>query len=66
MPATYRPSHFTRNLKFLYGSKRVLRTGGMTPPMIGAGPTSVARGADVDSVFVRMPGDLDPWNAPRR
>src|SRR6266702_55678 len=21
-PATYRPSHFTRNLKFLYGSKR--------------------------------------------
>src|SRR5277367_4273844 len=23
MPATYLPSHFTRNLKFLYGSKRV-------------------------------------------
>src|SRR3954471_13320800 len=23
MPATYRPSHLTRNLKFLYGSKRV-------------------------------------------
>src|SRR4051812_28920114 len=22
MPATYFPSHFTRNLKFLYGSKR--------------------------------------------
>src|SRR5580765_5639120 len=22
IPATYRPSHFTRNLKFLYGSKR--------------------------------------------
>src|ERR1700751_653483 len=22
MPATYRPSHFTRNLKFLYGSNR--------------------------------------------
>src|SRR5262245_50466465 len=22
MPATYRPSHLTRNLKFLYGSKR--------------------------------------------
>src|SRR5215470_5602584 len=22
MPATYLPSHFTRNLKFLYGSKR--------------------------------------------
>src|SRR3954447_20575332 len=22
-PATYRPSHLTRNLKFLYGSKRV-------------------------------------------
>ena len=22
-PATYRPSHFTRNLKLLYGSKRV-------------------------------------------
>src|SRR5829696_8782880 len=30
-PATYRPSHFTRNLKFLYGSKRVAFTlnGGM-------------------------------------
>src|SRR5580693_925062 len=23
IPATYLPSHFTRNLKFLYGSKRV-------------------------------------------
>src|SRR6476620_2006408 len=26
IPATYRPSHFTRNLKFLYGSKRVALT----------------------------------------
>src|SRR5262245_41264111 len=26
MPATYRPSHFTRNLKFLYGSKRCALT----------------------------------------
>src|SRR6266404_2599373 len=26
MPATYFPSHFTRNLKFLYGSKRVALT----------------------------------------
>src|SRR5919106_5801479 len=25
-PATYRPSHFTRNLKFLYGSKRCALT----------------------------------------
>src|SRR5215510_3188153 len=25
-PATYRPSHFTRNLKFLYGSKRCVLT----------------------------------------
>src|SRR6185295_4749519 len=25
-PATYLPSHFTRNLKFLYGSKRVALT----------------------------------------
>ena len=25
-PATYRPSHFTRNLKFLYGSNRVALT----------------------------------------
>src|SRR5205823_12875156 len=25
-PATYRPSHFTRNLKFLYGSSRVALT----------------------------------------
>src|SRR6266446_9824867 len=26
MPATYLPSHFTRNLKFLYGSKRCALT----------------------------------------
>src|SRR5438105_11760126 len=26
IPATNRPSHFTRNLKFLYGSKRVALT----------------------------------------
>jgi hypothetical protein len=26
MPATYLPSHFTRNLKFLYGSKRCVLT----------------------------------------
>src|SRR5512138_1171862 len=26
IPATYRPSHFTRNLKFLYGSKRCALT----------------------------------------
>src|ERR1044071_5101326 len=26
MPATYRPSHLTRNLKFLYGSKRCALT----------------------------------------
>src|SRR5213596_3265033 len=26
IPATYFPSHFTRNLKFLYGSKRVALT----------------------------------------
>src|SRR6266496_3556687 len=26
IPATYRPSHFTRNLKFLYGSRRVALT----------------------------------------
>src|SRR6188474_2990567 len=25
-PATYRPSHLTRNLKFLYGSKRFVLT----------------------------------------
>src|SRR6266568_9436751 len=25
-PATYRPSHLTRNLKFLYGSNRVVLT----------------------------------------
>src|SRR5215470_17442802 len=25
-PATYRPSHFTRNLKFLYGSRRLALT----------------------------------------
>src|SRR5487761_1072690 len=29
-PATYRPSHFTRNLKFLYGSNRVGFTGNST------------------------------------
>src|SRR5947209_332812 len=26
IPATYRPSHLTRNLKFLYGSNRVVFT----------------------------------------
>src|SRR5262249_19543488 len=26
MPAMYRPSHFTRNVKFLYGSTRLRRT----------------------------------------
>src|SRR6185503_14334832 len=34
-PATYFPSHFTRNLKFLYGSKRCALTlnCGMTTPL---------------------------------
>src|ERR671918_526864 len=36
MPATYRPSHFTRNLKFLYGSLRwgLTLNSGMAPPLI--------------------------------
>src|SRR4029450_6173068 len=34
-PATYRPSHLTRNLKFLYGSNRVAFTlnSAMAPPL---------------------------------
>src|SRR3954465_12784102 len=38
-PATYRPSHFTRNLKFLYGSNRwalTLNWAMTRPPVAGA------------------------------
>src|ERR1017187_1547931 len=39
MPATYLPSHFRRNLKFLYGSRRVGLTGNdaifLSPSLLG-------------------------------
>src|ERR1044071_775545 len=34
MPATYRPSHFTRNLKFLYGSNRSALTENCAMPAL--------------------------------
>src|SRR3954471_11746078 len=46
MPATYRPSHFTRNLKFLYGSNRCALTLNLaiSPPRPGPGRRAAGSG----------------------
>src|ERR1051326_7443646 len=56
MPATYRPSHLTRNLKFLYGSKRVGFTVNSAMPL--SPPRAPASGPAACVLGLNLAGDL--------
>src|ERR1044071_6746673 len=55
-PATYRPSHLTRNLKFLYGSKRVGFTVNSAMPL--SPPRAPASGPAACVLGLNLAGDL--------